>query len=101
MDKYELYSKQFRYLNIENSVWYKELITNCLSIKREDNKIQILFTTKELAETCVAKANARNISNIGPYDCCYPIKGYGVDIYMNWKEDRPTRISRKSPLILD
>lgn len=98
MDKYELYSRQFRYINIENSAWYKELTANSNYRERYDNSIKVEFCNKEDADNCIKKAEARNI-NCGWISS---IDGtYTVYIHMNWKEDRPTRISRKLPLILD
>lgn len=102
MDKYELYSKQFRYIDIENSAWYKELTANSNYRERCRDSIKAEFRNKEDADNCVKNAKARNIN-------CGYISGvdlwgeeyYTVYIHMNWKKDRPTMISRKLPLILD
>lgn len=101
MDKYELYSKQFRYIDIENSAWYKELTANSNYRERSRDSIKVEFRNKEDADNCVKNAKARNIrcGYILSRDCwgdCHT-----VHIDMDWQKDRPRMLSRKLPLILD
>ena len=91
--------RMFRYVNIENSAWYKALTQNSSERHRINNKLRIYFQYKEDVDACVTEAKRRNISHCSGYN--FYTAEYSVDIMMNWSEDRPTRIKRKEELILN
>ena len=90
----------FEYNDINNSTWFADLVERAYrNSKRSNNRIFVYFKTKEDAEDCIRRANNRNINTTGiMHDLFY--EDYRVDILMNWKERRPSKIRRKDEQIL-
>lgn len=88
------------YSDINESEWFIALIRGTKErSERNENRIYIYFTTEKLAKQCCAEADARNIKHTSPMKLL-PDEKYRVDIMMNWKERRPSRIHRNQPQIL-
>lgn len=98
IDKYELYSKAFAYLDIENSKWYEDLIQGSICRYRNQNRIRVEFNTYQEALDCQKRAVNRNINTI--LYSAQPTENGRIDIMMNWKKRQPTRVDRKKELIL-
>ena len=99
VDKYELYSKAFRYIKVENSNWFKKLTEGSLDRYRNKDRLTIEFPNYRQASECQKKAGAMNISNIlyltGSED-----RGR-IDIMMNWSRNIPRRLKPREELKLD
>lgn len=91
----------YTYFDINQSKWFKDLTKNaCGSSERNGNRIYIYFKSKENAEECIEKCIQRNISNVGILENCY-YNTFRVDILMNWKERRPSRLRKRQQQILN
>lgn len=99
VDKYDLYSKTFRYINVENSNWFKRLTEGSLDKYRNKDRLTIEFPHYQQAAECQKKAGAMNISNI-LYLTGDQERGR-IDIMMNWSKDIPRRLKPKEELKLD
>lgn len=93
-------AKDFPYLDINNSAWFKDLTEEaCQNSERHNNRIYIFFDSEEKAQRCMGKCDRRNISHtIFLHDIFY--NTYRIDILMNWKERRPSRAKRNQGQIL-
>ena len=98
-DKYDLYSKAFRYLNVENSNWFKKLTEGSISRYRNKDRLTIEFSHYQQAAECQKKAAAMNIST------CLYLTGdqeHGrIDVMMNWSKDIPRRLKSREELKLE
>lgn len=93
--------KDFPYWDINQSKWLKDLTEEaCQDSERHNNRIFIYFDSKEKAERCIEKCERRNISNVGILENTF-YKTYRVDILMNWKERRPSRLRIRKEQTLD
>ena len=99
VDKYDLYSKTFRYINVENSNWFKRLTDGSIDRYRNKDRLTIEFPHYQQAAECQKKAGAMNISNI-LYLTGDRERGR-IDIMMNWSKDIPRRLKPKEELKLD
>ena len=99
VDKYDLYSKAFRYINVENSNWFKRLTEGSLDRYRYKNRLIIEFPNYQQASECRKKARAMNISNV-LYLTGDKERGR-IDIMMNWSKDIPRRLKSREELKLD
>lgn len=95
--------KEFPYWDINQSKWFKDLSEGCQNSERHNNRIFIYFDNKEKAESCIEKCETRNISHVGYLEYLENTshKIYRVDILMNWKERRPSRLRSRKEQILD
>ena len=93
--------KDFPYWDINQSKWFEDLTEEtCQNSERYNNRIFIYFDSKEKAKRCIEKCERRNISNVGILEDTF-YKTYRVDILMNWKERRPSRLRSRKEQILD
>ncbi len=92
--------KDFPYWDINQSKWLNDLCEENCDCVRSGNRIYIYFNSKEKAERCIEKCERRNISNTGYLENTF-YKTFRVDILMNWKERRPSRLRRRKEQILD
>ena len=99
VDKYDLYSKAFRYTKVENSNWFKRLTEGSLIRYRNKDRLTIEFPHYQQAAECQKKAGAMNISNI-LYFTGSQERGR-IDIMMNWSKDIPRRLKSRKELKLD
>lgn len=99
VDKYDLYSKTFRYINVENSNWFKKLTEGNLARYRNKDRLTIEFPHYQQAAECQKKAGAMNISSI-LYMTGDQERGR-IDIMMNWSKDIPRRLKSREELKLD
>jgi hypothetical protein len=99
VDKYDLYSKAFRYINVENSNWFKRLTEGSLTRYRNKDRLTIEFPHYQQAAECQKKAGAMNISNV-LYLTGSQEHGR-IDIMMNWSKDIPRRLKPREELKLD
>ena len=98
-DKYDLYSKAFRYLNVENSNWFKKLTEGSVGRYRNKNRLTIEFPHYQQAAECQKKAAAMNIST-----CLYftgTQERGRIDVMMNWSKDIPRRLRPREELKLE
>ena len=92
--------KEFPYWDINQSKWFRDIAEGCQYAKRHENRIFIYFDSKEKAEKCQEKCERRNINNIGILgDTFY--ENFRVDIFMNWKERKPSKLKRNQEQILN
>ena len=99
VDKYDLHSKTFRYINVENSNWFKRLTDGSIDRYRNKDRLAIEFPHYQQASECQKKAGAMNISSVlyltGDQE-------HGrIDIMMNWSRDIPRRLKSRKELKLD
>ena len=99
VDKYDLYSKAFRYTKVENSNWFKRLTEGSLIRYRNKDRLTIEFPHYQQAAECQKKAGAMNISNV-LYLTGSQEHGR-IDIMMNWSKDIPRRLKSRKELKLD
>lgn len=93
--------KDFPYWDINQSKWFADLTEEAYeNSERCKNRIYIYFNSKEKAVRCMEKCVRRNIKHFGIIQNIF-YKSYRVDILMNWKERRPSRIRKKQEQILD
>ena len=93
--------KDFPYWDINASKWFQDLTEDaCTGSERHENRIFIYFDSEEKAKKCMEKCIKRNISNVGILEDTF-YKTYRVDILMNWKERRPSRLRKREEQILD
>ena len=99
VDKYDLYSKAFRYIKVENSNWFKRLTKGSLIRYRNKDRLTIEFPHYQQAAECQKKAGTMNISSVlyltGDQECGR------IDIMMNWSKDIPRRLKSREELKLD
>ena len=94
-------ARDFPYWDINQSKWFEDLTEEaCQNSERCENRIYIYFDSKEKAERCIEKCERRNISNAGYLENTF-YKTFRVDILMNWKERRPSRLRKRKEQILD
>lgn len=97
----KMMARDFPYLDINQSKWFQDLTEEaCQNSERSGNRIYIYFDSRENAERCVAKCEKRNISNVGILEDTF-YKTFRVDILMNWKERRPSRLKIRKEQFLD
>ena len=95
------YRRELKYMDIINSGWFKDLKQDtALGVERNQNRLYFYFDSREKAEKCMEKCEKRNIHYIGIMENTWD-KTFRVDIFMNWKERRPSKIRRKENQILD
>ena len=95
------WAKTHPYEDINNSPWFKDLAEKAVThSERNGNRIYIYFGNDKDALACVEKCKTRNISHIDGYMHCLCDNTYRVDILMNWKERRPSKIKRKEAQLL-
>ena len=99
LDKYDLYSKTFRYINVENSNWFKKLTDGSLDRYRNKDRLTIEFPHYQQAAECQKKAGAMNVSSV-LYLTGNQERGR-IDIMMNWSKDIPRRLKPRKELKLD
>lgn len=99
VDKHDLYSKTFRYINVENSNWFKRLTEGSSNRYRNKNRLTIEFPHYQQAAECQKKAAAMNIGSI-LYFTGDQERGR-IDIKMNWSKDIPRRLKSRKELKLD
>ena len=92
--------KEFPYWDINQSKWLNDLCEEGCDCVRNGPRIYIFFNSREKAERCMKKCEKRNISHLGILEDTF-IKTFRVDILMNWKERRPSKIRKKENQILD
>lgn len=93
--------KEFLYWDINNSAWFKDLAEGaCRNSERRNHRIYIYFDSEEKAKRCMEKCEKRNINNVGILENIFD-KTFRVDIFMNWKERRPSKLKRNQEQILD
>lgn len=92
--------KEFPYWDINQSKWLNDLCEEGCDCVRSGNRIYIYFDSREKAERCVAKCEKRNISNAGILENTF-YKTFRVDVLMNWKERRPSRLKSRKEQFLD
>lgn len=98
-DKYDLYSKAFRYINVENSNWFKRLTEGSLDKYRNKDRLTIKFPHYQQAAECQKKAGAMNISSVLYFTGS---QEHGrIDIMMNWSKNIPRRLKSREELKLD
>lgn len=98
----EYMSKLNPYMDINNSAWFKDLAEKAVkNSERFQNRIHIYFGNAEDALECTGKCYQRNISHIQGYMHCLYDNTYRVDILMNWKERRPSKMRRKEVQFLN
>lgn len=96
-----MFARDFPYWDITQSKWFDDLAEEaCRNIEKCDNRIYFYFDSREKAERCVAKCEKRNISNAGILENTF-YKTFRVDILMNWKERRPSRLKSRKEQFLD
>ena len=99
VDKYDLYSKAFRYTKVENSNWFKRLTEGSLIRYRNEDRLTIEFPHYQQAAECQKKAGTMNISSV-LYLTGDQERGR-IDIMMNWSKDIPRRLKSREELKLD
>lgn len=99
VDKYELYSKAFKYINVENSNWFKKLTEGSLDRYRNKDRLTIEFPHHQQAAECQKKAGIMNISSI-LYLTGDQERGR-IDIMMNWSKNIPRKLKPREELKLD
>ena len=99
VDKYDLYSKTFRYINVGNSNWFKRLTEDSLNRYRNKDRLTIEFPHYQQASECQKKAGTMNISSV-LYLTGNQEHGR-IDIMMNWSRDIPRRLKSRKELKLD
>ena len=92
--------KEFPYWDINQSKWLNDLCEESCDCVRHNNRIFIYFDSKEKADRCREKCERRNISNVGYLEDTF-YKTFRVDILMNWKEKRPSRLRKRKEQILN
>lgn len=89
----------FRYINVENSNWFKKLTEGSLDRYRNKDKLTIEFPHYQQAAECQKKAAAMNIGSV-LYFTGSQERGR-IDIKMNWSKDIPRRLKSRKELKLD
>ena len=115
------YQSCLRYQNINDSSWYNSIAQYAKgNSHRNENRIEMHFASEENFKKAVEECERRNISYVdGPHTVDYAkdisigngitvidrdsayIAEWRIDIFMNWKENKPSRAHRNKDLILD
>ena len=91
------------YRTINESPWFQEIVKEASeNSERSGNRIKVHFATAEAHSRAVEVCKRRNISFVnGLHTNWDGTKDYTLDIFMNWKECRPSRANTRKPVILD
>ena len=89
----------FRYINVENSNWFKKLTEGSLDRYRNKDRLTIEFPHYQQAAECQKKAGAMNISNI--LYLTGDQESGRIDIMKNGSTDIPRRLKSREELKLD
>lgn len=82
------------YSDINNAPWFREIVEDaCEHSERNGNRLYIYLPNKEAYDKAVKVCETRNISYIGPMTYV-DSDTHRLDVLMNWKERRPSRLVR-------
>lgn len=96
------YKRNPDYSDINNSSWFRDIAKKAVkNSERNKNRIYIYFGNAEDALNCTSKCYDRNISHIQGYMHCLQDNTYRVDILMNWKERRPSKLRKREVQFLN
>ena len=97
----EYWAKTHPYEDINSAPWFKDIVAKaCEHSERHQNRIFVYFSSEADFNQAAAKCQIRNISYMG-YMYNTQTKTYRLDIMMNWKERRPSRLKLRQPQKLD
>lgn len=86
------------YQTINESPWFQEIVKEASeNSERSGNRIRVHFSNAEALRRASQVCEKRNIS----YITGLSVKGCRLDIFMNWKECRPSRANTRKPVMLD